>query len=103
MLCALVPIAAAWRTLPTGVLVACLALAVLAGGAANRLSALLRPPDLEPVRLAGVPGIRVPPSEAEALPRKRGRPSGSRALDEYLADAYVPAGRFGAYEVLVPR
>ena len=68
MLCALVPIAAAWRTLPTGVLVACLAL-VLAGGAANRLSALLRPPDLEPVRLAGVPGIRVPPSEAEALPR----------------------------------
>jgi hypothetical protein len=186
VLCALVPIAAAWRTLTTGVLVACLAL-VLAGGAANRLSALLRPPDLEPVRLAGVPGIRVPPSEARALPpmvtlvqalvppgepvyvaprrsdlvtltdplvhflvdrpnvldrdvllqarpaqqarivaalrrtrpravirwldpissrpepNEHGRPSGSRALDEYLAVSYRRAGRFGAYEVLVPR
>jgi hypothetical protein len=187
VLCALVPIAlaAAPRAL-AGVLIACLAL-VLAGGAANRLSALLQPPDLEPVRLAGVPSIRVPPSEARALPpmvalvqrlvppgepvyvaprrsdlvtlttplvhflvrrpnvlrrdallqarpaeqerivaalrrarpravirwldpissrperTERGRPSGSRALDEYLAAAYRPAGRFGAYEVLVPR
>ena len=187
VLCALVPIAvaAAPRAL-AGVLIACLAL-VLAGGAANRLSALLQPPDLDPVRLAGVPGIRVPPSEARALPpmvalvqrlvppgepvyvaprrsdlvtltaplvhflvhrpnvlrrdallqarpaeqerivaalrrarpravmrwldpissrpepNERGRPSGSRALDEYLAAAYRPAGRFGAYEVLVPR
>jgi hypothetical protein len=168
------------------VLVACLAL-VLAGGAANRLSALLQPPDLEPVRLAGVPGIRVPPSEARALPpmvalvqrlvppgepvyvaprrsdlvtlsdplvhflvhrpnilrrdvllqarpaeqariaaalrrarpravirwldpsssrpepNERGRPTGSRTLDEYLAASYRSAGRFGAYEVLVPR
>jgi hypothetical protein len=163
-----------------------LALIVLAG-AANRLSALLLPPALEPVHLAGVPGIRVPPAEAEALPRmvaavqrlvpprepiyvaprrsdlvtisdplihflvrrpnvlsrdvgvqalpeeqartvaalrrtrpravvrwtdpasarpepnRRGRPSGSRALDEYLASAYRLDARFGAYDVLVPR
>ena len=158
----------------------------LLAGAANRLSALLLPPDLEPVHLAGVPGIRVPPAEAEALPRMvarvqrlvppgepiyvaprrsdlvtisdplvhflvrrpnvlaatsacrrcrrsrrgpsprcaargrapscagptrsprpepnhRGRPSGSRALDEYLASAYRLDARFGAYDVLVPR
>src|SRR5215218_1162703 len=163
-----------------------LALIVLAG-AANRLSALLLPPALEPVHLAGVPGIRVPPAEAEALPRmvaavqrlvppgepiyvaprrsdlvtisdplihflvrrpnvlsrdvgvqalpeeqartvaalrrarpravvrwtdpasarpepnRRGRPSGSRALDEYIATAYRLDARFGAYDVLVPR
>jgi hypothetical protein len=168
------------------VLVAGLALIVLAG-AANRLSALLLPPDLEPVDLAGVPGIRVPPAEAAALPRlvarvqervppgepiyvaprrsdlvtlsdplihflvrrpnvlsrdvsvqalpreqaltvaalrrarpeavvrwtdpassrpepnRRGRPSGSRALDEYLASAYRLDARYGAYDVLVPR
>ena len=167
-------------------LAAGLALIVLAG-AANRLSALLLPPDLEPVHLAGVPGIRVPPAEAEALPRmvaavqrlvppgepiyvaprrsdlvtisdplihflvrrpnivsrdvsvqalpeeqartvaalrrarpravvrwtdpvsvrpepnRRGRPSGSRELDEYLASAYRLDARFGAYDVLVPR
>jgi hypothetical protein len=167
-------------------LVTGLGLIVLAG-AANRLSALLLPPDLEPLRLAGVPGIRVPPAEAEALPRmvarvqqlvppgrpiyvaprrsdlvtisdplihflvrrpnllardvsvqalpreqaltvaalrrtrpravvrwtdpasdrpepnERGRPSGSRALDRYLAATYRLDSRFGAYDVLVPR
>ena len=167
-------------------LAAGLALIVLAG-AANRLSALLLPPDLEPVHLAGVPGIRVPPAEAAALPRmvarvqelvppgepiyvaprrsdlvtisdplihflvrrpnvlsrdvsvqalpreqaltvaalrrarpkavvrwtdpassrpepnRRGRPSGSRELDEYLASAYRLDARYGAYDVLVPR
>ena len=151
------------------------------------LSALLLPPELEPVHLAGVPGIRVPPAEAEALPaladrvqalvppgepiyvaprrsdlvtltdplvhflvrrpnvlsrdvslqarpaeqarivaalererpaagvrwtdpasarpepNDRGRPSGSRALDEYLARAYRLDRRFGSYDVLVPR
>ncbi|MGH2948232.1 MAG: hypothetical protein ACRDPC_18590, partial [Solirubrobacteraceae bacterium] len=165
---------------------ACLAL-VLAGGVANRVSALLLPPELEPVRLPGVPGIRVPPAEARALPpmvalvrrlvppgepvyvaprrsdlvtltnplihflvrrpnvlrrdvllqarpeeqarivaalertrpravirwldplssrpepNRRGRTSGSTALDEHLEIAYRPAARFGAYEVLVPR
>jgi hypothetical protein len=163
-----------------------LGLIVLAG-AANRLSALLLPPELEPVELAGVPGIRVPPAEAAALPRlvervqelvppgepvyvaprrsdlvtisdplihflvrrpnvlsrdvgvqalpreqaltvaalrrarpkavvrwtdpassrpepnRRGRPSGSRALDEYLGSAYRLDARYGAYDVLVPR
>jgi hypothetical protein len=164
------------------------ALAVIAlAGAANRVSALVLPPDLEPVHLAGVPGIRVPPREAEALPalaarvqrlvpprepiyvaprrsdlvtlsdplvhflvrrpnvlardvslqakpdeqarivaalrerrprsvvrwtdpassrpepNRRGRPSGSRALDDYLADAYRLDSRFGAYDVLVLR
>ena len=186
-LCAAVPLAAAAapRALRLA-LVAGLAFIVVAG-AANRLSALLLPPDLEPVHLAGVPGIRVPPAEAEALPRmvarvqrlvppgepiyvaprrsdlvtltdplihflthrpnvldrdvsvqalpreqartvaalrrtrpkavvrwtdpasarpepnRRGRPSGSRELDEYLASAYRLDERHGAYDVLVPR
>jgi hypothetical protein len=184
-LCALVPMAAA-RLAPRA---AALALAgvlglILLAGAANRLSALLLPPDLEPVHLAGVPGIRVPPAEADALPRlaqrvqqlvppgepiyvaprrsdlvtltnplihflvrrpnvldrdvivqarpeeqarivaalrrarpavvvrwtdpissrpepnRRGRPSASRELDEYLAAAYRLDARFGAYDVL---
>jgi hypothetical protein len=186
--CALVPLALAARPprAVAAVLVAGFAL-VLVGGAANRLSALLLPPDLEPVHLAGVPGIRVPPGEARALPamvadvqrlvppgdpiyvaprrsdlvtlsnplvhfltgrpnalrddvllqaepaeqakivaalrrappraivrwtdpissrpepNERGRPSGSRALDEYLAEAYRLSARHGAYDILVPR
>ena len=186
--CAFVPIALAAR--PARPLAAVLALAfalLLVVGAANRLSALVLPPDLEPVRLDGVPGIRVPPDEARALPpmaalvqrlvppgepiyvaprrsdlvtlsaplvhflvdrpnlldddvllqarpaeqqrivaalresrpravvrwtdplssrpepNARGRPSGSRALDEHLASAYRLRARFGAYDVLVPR
>jgi hypothetical protein len=167
------------------VLVAALAL-LLTVGVANRLSALLLPPDLEPVHLPGVPGIGVPEAEARALPplaalvqrlvppgepiyvatrrsdlvtlsnplvhflvrrpnvlardvslqarpaeqarivaalerarpraivrwtdpisarpepNPRGRPSGSRALDEYLARAYDVRARFGEYEVLAP-
>jgi hypothetical protein len=159
---------------------------MLAGGAANRLSALVRPPDLEPVHMAGVPGVRVPPAQARSLPalaadvrrrvppgepiyvaprrsdlvtlsapllyvltdrpnpaprdhglltgasrqrevvdllervrpgalvrwtdpissrpepNRRGRPSGSRALDEHLASAYRLDARHGAYDVLVP-
>jgi hypothetical protein len=159
---------------------------LLAVGVANRLSALILPPDLEPVRLPGVPGIGVPPHEAEAIPsmvalvqdlvppgepiyvaprrsdlvtltnplvhfltdrpnvlnedvslqarpdeqarivaalerqrpraivrwtdplsarpepNPRGRSSGSRALDAYLAAAYERRARFGRYDVLVP-
>jgi len=185
ILCALLPIAAAQLDRPQ-VLAVPLALILLAG-AANRASALLRPPDLEPVSLPGVPGIRVPPEEARALPplvaavqrevppgepvyvaprrsdlvtltdpllhflvdrpnvlrrdallqarpeeqerivaalereqpravirwldpissrpepNERGRPSGSTALDDYLATAYEPQARYGAYEILVPR
>jgi hypothetical protein len=69
VVCALIPAAVAARPprAVTAVLVAALVL-IAAGGAANRLSALVKPPDLEPVHLAGVPGIRVPPAEARALP-----------------------------------
>ena len=184
ILCALVPIAAAGLERP---LVPAVALGlILLAGMANRASALLLPPELEPVRLAGVPGIRVPPGEAAALPalvaavqrqvpegepvyvaprrsnlvtltdpllhflvrrpnvlrrdallqarpeeqerivaalererplvirwlapvssrpepNERGRPSGSRALDEYLESAYESDARYGPYEILVPR
>jgi hypothetical protein len=186
--CGLVPLALALRPSRAlaAVLLAGFAL-VFAGGAANRLSALLLPPDLEPVHLPGVPGIRVPPRDARALPpmvaevqrlvpagdpiyvaprrsdlvtlsdplvhflvrrpnvlrddvllqarpeeqarivaalrrarpraivrwtdpissrpepNERGRPSGSRALDEYLASAYRLRARYGAYDILVPR
>ena len=185
VLCALIPIAAA--SVDRGWLVAIPLALILLAGSANRLSALLRPPDLEPVHVAGVPGIRVPPEEARALPplvdavqravpegepvyvaprrsdlvtltdpllhflvdrpnvlrrdallqarpeeqtrivaalererpravirwldpissrpepNERGRPSGSTALDDYLARAYEPQARYGAYELLVPR
>jgi hypothetical protein len=70
-LCALVPIAAATGgvpRVPAAVAAAALAL-ILAGGLANRLSALAGPEELVAVHLPGVPGIRVPPSEALALPR----------------------------------
>ena len=187
-LCAMLPIAVAPGARSPLAKAAVVALALIAlAGVANRLSALLLPPDLEPVHLAGVPGIRVPPAEAEALPRlaarvqrlvpqgqpiyvaprrsdlvtlsdplvhflvrrpdvldrdvslqakpeeqamivaalrareprvvvrwtdpasdrpepnRRGRPSGSRALDDYLAAAYRLDSRFGAYDVLTPR
>jgi hypothetical protein len=187
-LCAAIPLAAAAAPARAVRVALAAGLGVIAlAGAANRLSALLLPPDLEPVRLAGVPGIRVPPAEAAALPRmvarvqalvppgrpiyvaprrsdlvtisdplvhflvrrpnvlsrdvsvqalpaeqarivaalrrerpravvrwtdpassrpepnRRGRPSGSRALDEYLAEAYRLDARYGAYDVLVPR
>ncbi len=185
VVCALAPIAAVrasrWARV---VLVSALAL-LLAVGAANRLSALLRPPDLVALHLPGVPGIGVPREEADALPRVvalvqrlvppgdpiyvaprrsdlatrsdpllhflvrrpnvlhrdvllqakpeeqarivaalrrarprvvirwtdpassapepnlRGRPSGSRTLDAYLAGAYRLRARLGRYDVLV--
>jgi hypothetical protein len=165
---------------------AVLALLLLVG-AANRGSALLRPPDLAPLHVAGAGGARVPPRDAAALPRvvalvdrlvppgqpiyvaprrsdlvtfsdpllhflvrrpnvldrdvllqakpaeqrrivatlerrrprvvirwtdpasarpepnRRGRPSGSRALDAYLGRAYRLQARYGDYAVLVPR
>jgi len=185
VLCALIPIAAAG--IDRRVLLAVPLALILLAGAANRLSALLLPPDLEPVHLAGVPGIRVPPEEARTLPavvaavqrqvpegepvyvaprrsdlvtlthpllhflvdrpnvlrrdallqarpeeqerivaalererpravirwldpissrpepNERGRPNGSRGLDEYLATAYQSQARYGAYEILVRR
>jgi hypothetical protein len=171
---------------PRVVLGAVLAL-LLAVGAANRASALLRPPELKPLQVAGSGGVRVPPADAAALPRtvrlvdrlvppgqpiyvearrsdrvsfsdpllyfltgrpnvlhrdfllqakpqeqrnivaalerarpkaiihwtdpasakpepnRRGRPSGSRALDQYLAAHYRLTARYGYYDVLVPR
>jgi hypothetical protein len=185
ILCALLPIVAAQLERP--LLPAVVVGLILVAGLANRGSALVLPPDLEPVRLAGVPGIRVPSAEARALPElvaavqktvpegepiyvaprrsdlvtltapllhflvdrpnllrrdallqarpdeqerivaalererpkavirwldpissrpepnERGRPSGSTALDDYLARAYEPRARYGAYELLVPR
>jgi hypothetical protein len=160
---------------------------LLAVGAANRASALLRPPELAPLHVAGAAGVRVPPADAAALPRvvalvdrlvppgqpiyvaprrsdlvtfsnpllhfltrrpnvlrrdvllqarpseqrtivavlertrpraivrwtdpasakqepnRRGRPSGSRALDRYIDRAYRRAARYGDYDVLVPK
>ena len=43
------------------------------------------------------------PASSRPEPNERGRPSGSRALDEYLAAAYRLEARYGAYDVLVPR
>ena len=43
------------------------------------------------------------PESAEPEPNRRGRPSGSTALDDYLNDAYREAARYGDYVVLVPR
>jgi hypothetical protein len=185
--CGLVPLAvAALPRRQAAIPVAALAV-VLAGGVANRVSALAGPEDLVAVHLPGVPGIRVPPAEARGLPglvrtvdrlvpageaiyvaprrsdlvtstapivhflvrrpnllrrdallqaepaeqarivaalrrartrvvvrwtspasarpepNARGRPSGSSALDDYLASAYRLDARFGAYDVLVRR
>jgi hypothetical protein len=43
------------------------------------------------------------PASSEPEPNRRGRPSGSRALDDYLSRAYREDSRFGDYVVLVPR
>jgi hypothetical protein len=43
------------------------------------------------------------PISSKPEPNERGRPSGSTALDDYLATAYRPHARYGAYEILVPR
>lgn len=43
------------------------------------------------------------PASAKPEPNRRGRPSGSRRLDEYLNREYREDSRFGAYVVLVPR
>ena len=40
------------------------------------------------------------PESAKPEPNRRGRPSGSRALDDYIASAYELEGRYGDYEVL---
>lgn len=70
VLCALLPLAGAWAMRrPVAVGLAALLAVVLVAGSANRLSALLLPPDLEPVRLDAAPGVQVPPAEARALPR----------------------------------
>jgi hypothetical protein len=43
------------------------------------------------------------PASAKPEPNRRGRPSGSRALDDYIAAAYREAARYGDYVLLVPR
>ena len=40
------------------------------------------------------------PLSSQREPNRRGRPSGSRTLDNYLAHAYRPAATFGVYQVL---
>lgn len=72
VLAAGVPIALAWRTprpvaLSAGL--AAVAALLLAYGASNRLSALLRPPELAPIELAVADGAKAPPREARALER----------------------------------
>ena len=42
------------------------------------------------------------PLSSKPEPNERGRSSGSRALDRYLAGAYARRARFGDYEILVP-
>jgi hypothetical protein len=43
------------------------------------------------------------PGSAKPEPNRRGRPSGSRALDDYLDRSYELRARYGDYDVLVPR
>jgi hypothetical protein len=43
------------------------------------------------------------PASSKPEPNRRGRPSGSRQLDDYLRDGYREDSRFGDYVVLVPR
>jgi hypothetical protein len=43
------------------------------------------------------------PESAKPEPNRRGRPSGSTALDDYLESAYREDARYGDYVVLVPR
>jgi hypothetical protein len=43
------------------------------------------------------------PESARPEPNRRGRPSGSTALDDFLSAEYELEARFGHYEVLVPR
>jgi hypothetical protein len=43
------------------------------------------------------------PLSSKAEPNARGRPSGSRTLDAYLARAYRQQSRHGNYAILVPR
>ena len=43
------------------------------------------------------------PESAKPEPNRRGRPSGSTALDDYIDAAYELRARFGDYDVLVPR
>jgi hypothetical protein len=43
------------------------------------------------------------PASAKPEPNRRGRPSGSTALDDYLNRAYTLNARYGFYDVLVPR
>jgi hypothetical protein len=42
------------------------------------------------------------PASAQPEPNRRGRPSGSTALDDYLKAAYREQNRFGDYAILVP-
>ena len=43
------------------------------------------------------------PESAKPEPNRRGRPSGSRELDDYIDANYVLQGRFGHYDVLASR
>ena len=183
-------LALAWaplRSRPAALVLPAVLALLLAHGAGNRLSALVRPPNLDPVDVAVADGARTEPAEARSLertvaavqrrvpagepiytvtrrsdivrlnnpmvyvltqrpnplredfglhapaaeqrriaaalarvrprvvvrwtdpssalrePNRRGRPSGSRALDRWLGAHYRPAERHGHYVILVPR
>jgi hypothetical protein len=63
-----IAVAVAALARPKPLMAALLALLLLTG-AANRASALLRPPDLRPLHAEGAGGTRVTPEDARALPR----------------------------------
>ena len=67
VLAALLPLLALRLPMRGAVPLGLILLALLASGAANRLSALFGPPDLRPIHVAVADGVKAPPAEARAI------------------------------------